>query len=294
MKYKEIFDEFLRHIDQSLRDFLPRADLYPQALHEAMHYAVLNGGKRFRPLLTLSVCEALGGSLEQALYPACALELIHCYSLVQDDLPALDNDDTRRGNPTCHKKFGEATALLASDGLLTLAFEILTKVKPAEIAVRLAREISTASGTCGMIGGQVADLEFASKPVDLAMLDFINIHKTGQLIKASTMAGAIAAKASDENASRMNRYGELLGLAFQCVDDLLDGDGYLRHMSAHELESNTRLLVFKAKEEVRPFGKLAEKLVFLADFLEQRMPKTTHVSMDWKNQFPPGSEKNPA
>ena len=242
-----------------------------------MHYAVLTGGKRFRPLLTLSVCEALGGDLERALYPACALELIHCYSLVQDDLPALDNDDMRRGNPTCHKKFGEATALLASDGLLTLAFEILTQVQPAEMAVRLARELSTASGTCGMIGGQAADLEGASKTPDLAMLDFINIHKTGQLIKASTVAGAVAAGAGEAQIARSQRYGELLGLAFQCVDDLLDGDGYLRHMSARELENNTRLLIAKAREEARFFGKTSAKLIFLADFLEQRMPTKTHA-----------------
>ncbi len=280
MKYEDFFSEFLKQIDQALRDFLPRAELYPYALHEAMHYAVLNGGKRFRPLLTLSVCEALGGSLERAINPACAMELIHCYSLVQDDLPALDNDDMRRGNPTCHKKFGEAPALLASDGLLTLAFEILARVRPAEMAVELIRSISTAAGSCGMIGGQAADLEAASKTVDLAMLDFINIHKTGQLIKASAAAGAIAAQASEKDLERMTRFGEYLGLAFQCVDDLLDGDGYLRHMTAHALEENTRLLISKARKEVQSLGKPAGKLLFLADFLEQRMPKTTHAKMD--------------
>ena len=277
MKYEEFFAAFLQRIDQSLRHFLPRVELYPQTLHEAMHYAVLNGGKRFRPLLALSVSEALGGDLERALYPACALELIHCYSLVQDDLPALDNDDLRRGIPTCHKKFGEATALLASDALLTLAFEILTQVKPAEIAVRLVRDISTAAGSCGMIGGQAADLEATAKAVDLAMLDFINIHKTGQLIKASAAAGAIAAGSSEDKLAPMVRYGEYLGLAFQCVDDLLDGDGYLRHMNIRTLEDNAKLLISKARKEVQPLGKSADKLLFLADFLEQRMPKTANA-----------------
>lgn len=272
-----MFEDFLKRTDAGLRKFLPRTDLYPQSLHEAMHYAVLTGGKRFRPLLTLSVCEALNGDLDRALYPACAMEFIHCYSLVQDDLPALDNDDMRRGNPTCHKKFGEATALLASDGLLTLAFEILTQVKPAEMAVKLAAEISTASGTCGMIGGQAADMEGAAKTPDLAMLDFINIHKTGKLIKASAAAGAIAAGAGEAELARINRYGERLGLAFQCVDDLLDGDGYLRHMSARELETNTRLLITQAREEAHSFGEKAAKLVFLADFLEARMPNKTHA-----------------
>ena len=277
MKYEEFFAAFLQRIDQSLRHFLPRVELYPQTLHEAMHYAVLNGGKRFRPLLALSVSEALGGDLERALYPACALELIHCYSLVQDDLPALDNDDLRRGIPTCHKKFGEATALLASDALLTLSFEILTQVKPAEIAVRLVRDISTAAGSCGMIGGQAADLEATAKAVDLAMLDFINIHKTGQLIKASAAAGAIAAGSSEDKLAPMVRYGEYLGLAFQCVDDLLDGDGYLRHMNIRTLEDNAKLLISKARKEVQPLGKSADKLLFLADFLEQRMPKTANA-----------------
>lgn len=277
MKFEEYFKTDLSKIDSALRKFLPRIDLYPQTLHEAMHYSVLIGGKRFRPLLTLAVCEALSGDLERALYPACALEFIHCYSLVQDDLPALDNDDMRRGNPTCHKKFGEATALLASDGLLTLAFEILAEVKPAEMAVRLVREISTASGTCGMIGGQAADIEAVAKTPDVAMLDFINIHKTGKLIKASAVSGALTAGVADDVIARVQRYGEYLGLAFQCVDDLLDGDGYLRHMSARELEENTRLLIAKAKEEARSLGKSSDKLVFLADFLEQRMPNKTHA-----------------
>ncbi|MBP9864889.1 MAG: polyprenyl synthetase family protein [Candidatus Omnitrophica bacterium] len=277
MKFEDFFKEDLGKINSALRRFLPRIDLYPQSLHEAMHYSVLIGGKRFRPLLTLAVCEALSGDLERALYPACALEFIHCYSLVQDDLPALDNDDMRRGNPTCHKKFGEATALLASDGLLTLAFEILAEVKPAEMAVQLVREISTASGTCGMIGGQAADIDAVTNTPDVAMLDFINIHKTGKLIKASAVSGALAAGGSDTAIACVQRYGEYLGLAFQCVDDLLDGDGYLRHMSARELGENTRLLIAKAKEEARSLGKSSEKLVFLADFLEQRMPDQTHA-----------------
>jgi len=277
LKLEDFFKEDLARIDTSLRRFLPLADVYPQALHEAMHYSVLMGGKRFRPLLTLSVTEALSGDRDKALYPACALELIHCYSLVQDDLPALDNDDMRRGNPTCHKKFGEATALLASDGLLTLAFEILAEVKPAETAVLLIREISTASGTCGMIGGQAADIEAVSKTPDRVMLDFINKHKTGKLIQASAAAGAICSGAGEAQSAAVQRYGEYLGLAFQCVDDLLDGDGYLRHLSARELEENTRLLISKAKEEARSLGKSSEKLIFLADFLERRMPDKTHA-----------------
>lgn len=277
MKLEDFFKDDLVKIDSGLRRFLPRTDVYPQSLHEAMHYSVLIGGKRFRPLLTLSVNEALSGDLDKALYPACALEFIHCYSLVQDDLPALDNDDLRRGNPTCHKKFGEATALLASDGLLTLAFEILAEVKPAEMAVQLVREISTASGTCGMIGGQAADIEAVTRKPDIAMLDFINIHKTGKLIKASAVAGAISAGGSEADIARVQRYGEYLGLAFQCVDDLLDGDGYLRHMSVRELEENTRLLISKAREEASSLGRSSEKLIFLADFLEQRIPDKTHA-----------------
>ncbi len=272
MSYEDVFKDDLEFLDRALHEFLPSAEIYPQTLHQAMRYAVLGGGKRFRPVMVLAACETLGGTRQQAVFPAVALEFIHCYSLVQDDLPALDNDDLRRGQPTCHRKYGEATALLASDGLLTLAFELLARVKPAERAVQLVAEISTAAGTCGMIGGQSADLEAVSKAPDSALLDFVNIHKTGKLIKASAVSGALAAGADPESLRRIERYGESVGLAFQCVDDLQDGDGYLRYMTYGELNEKTRTLLKNARQEVAIFGAQAAKLVFLADFLEQRIP----------------------
>ncbi|HPW64894.1 MAG TPA: polyprenyl synthetase family protein, partial [Candidatus Omnitrophota bacterium] len=157
MKYERFFKKQLRAIEKELRRIMKTRQARPRSIHRVMQYAVFTGGKRFRPVLTLAVCEACGGKMRDVLPAACAIEMIHTYSLIHDDLPALDNDDLRRGQPTCHKKFGEAAAILAGDGLLTLAFEVLSEVKPAERAAELVRRVSTASGTHGMIGGQVED-----------------------------------------------------------------------------------------------------------------------------------------
>ncbi|HXV28112.1 MAG TPA: polyprenyl synthetase family protein [bacterium] len=273
MKYETQFKTFLEAIEKTLHKVLPPENRYPQPLHEAMHYAVFSGGKRFRPVLALAACEACGGDWREALFPAAALECIHSYSLVHDDLPALDNDDMRRGKPTCHKQFGEAMAILAGDSLLTYAFEILSRVKPVQKAARLISELSTASGTYGMIGGQAADLIAGPSGLDLPMLDYISVHKTGKLIKASAVMGALAASATPENLERMLKYGESIGLAFQSIDDLLDGDGYLRIVKPREMRQKIRDLVAKAKREIRPLGKKAEKLQALADFLLERMPR---------------------
>ncbi|MCB9800054.1 MAG: polyprenyl synthetase family protein [Candidatus Omnitrophica bacterium] len=275
MNYQDYFKNYLDLIEPALEDFIPGREMRPAVLHEAMRYAVFSGGKRFRPVLTLAACEAAGGNVGEALIPACSIELIHCYSLVQDDLPALDNDDMRRGKPTCHKKFGEDIAILASDGLLTAALQILGRVRPAERAVRLLEEISTSAGTCGMIGGQAADLAAQHQDMDLPMLDYISIHKTGKLIKACAVSGAIAANADPETMKRILHYGESIGLAFQLVDDLLDGDGYMRHMKAKELEENIRDLMAKAKKEIKPFAEKSEKLNYLIDFLINRIPGET-------------------
>jgi geranylgeranyl diphosphate synthase type II len=279
LKYETYFKSYIEAIEKNLQKVLPPPNHFPPVIHEAMHYAVFTGGKRFRPVLTLAACEASGGKIEDALLPAAALELIHCYSLVHDDLPALDNDDMRRGKPTCHKRFGEATAILAGDGLLTLAFQVLSRIQPASKALNLIAEISTASGTYGMIGGQVADLTVDPAGLDLPMLDYISINKTGQLIKASAVSGAIAANASRDMHHHMLKFGELLGLTFQSVDDLIDGDGYLRIVKPREMRQKIRDLIASAKREIHPLGKKAEKLQFLADFLLSRMPRRTHVAM---------------
>jgi len=278
-RYEKVFKKHLDLIEGGLRKVLPGPALHPGSLHEPMAYAVLAGGKRFRPVLTLAASEACGGSPLEALVSAVSIELIHAYSLVHDDLPALDNDDFRRGKPTLHRQFGEAAAILTGDALLTLAFENLASVKPPRKALELLKELSTAAGTYGMIGGQVADLAAQTKDLDLPTLDFINVHKTGKLILASVVAGAIAAGANQKIRRHMHRYGEFIGLAFQSVDDLHDGDGYLKIMKGREVRMKVRELIANAKREVRGLGRKSESLIFLADVLLSRMPKesATHA-----------------
>ena len=189
-----------------------------------MRYSVFAGGKRIRPILCYESARLFSQQLDAASTVGCALEFIHTYSLIHDDLPALDNDDLRRGKPTCHKKFGVAMAILAGDGLLTLAFEALSRANvAAERRVRIISEIGRAAGTVnGMVGGQVADLEAEGKQVDASALEYIHRSKTAALIRASVVAGAIAGGAHDEDVARLSRFGEAVGWAFQVVDDLLD------------------------------------------------------------------------
>lgn len=273
MKYEQFFKHHLIFIERYLRRILTAQEAYPRSIHKAMQYAVFTGGKRFRPVLALSVCEACGGKLHDAILPACSIELIHSYSLVHDDLPALDNDNWRRGKPTCHKKFGEADAILAGDALLTLAFEWLAGIKPAEKAVRILREISVAAGTHGMIGGQVADLHGSAKRKNLKEHDFISRYKTGQLIRVSAIAGAMAGEATWQQLKRIAIYGECIGLAFQVVDDILDQDGYCTVMSPYAAAEKALRLIADAKTAVKSFGKKADPLNFLADFLSTRIPE---------------------
>lgn len=280
MKYETFFKKEIQQIDKALESALPGENQYPNSIHAAMRYSVFPGGKRFRPIMVFSACEASGANPSNGLAAACAVELIHCYSLVHDDLPALDNDDFRRNKPTCHKQFGEAMAVLTGDALLTIAFEILSKVRPAARAVSLVQELSTASGTYGMIGGQVADLEGLNETLTPSRLDFISIHKTGKLIKASAVMGAICGGAGKLVRERIQKFGEFTGLAFQLVDDLQDGDGYARIVKAKEVHLRVRDLIANAKREVRPLGKKADKLMALADFLLNSIPRGEHVSVD--------------
>lgn len=280
MKYETDFKEFLRLIEKTLMKLLPPANRYPAVIHEAMHYSVFPGGKRFRPVLCLAACETVGGKAADALLPAASLELIHCYSLVHDDLPSMDNDDERRGKPTCHRKFGEPAALLAGDALLTLAFQALSQAEPPVRAARLLAEISTSAGSYGMIGGQMAELIEGPGLLSLPKLDFISSHKTGKLIKACAVSGGIAGGASTPVIKRMNQYGEAIGLAFQFIDDLVDGNGYMRQMNSDEARTRVRDLIAYAKRAIHPFGKKAAKLHALADFLLERMPQDTHAAVD--------------
>lgn len=271
MNYETFFKNELKLIEKSLRKELRVRETAPSAIHKAMQYAVFTGGKRFRPVLALIACEACGGKARKAVPAAIAIELIHTYSLVHDDLPALDNDDLRRGKLTCHKKFGEANAILAGDGLLTLAFELLANIEPAGKAVRILRELSTAAGVHGMIGGQVADLMGAPQKT-LGELDFICKNKTGQLIRVSALAGALSAGASTQKLRHIAKYGEYVGLAFQVIDDILDGDGYARVLSRIQAIQKAKKLIAEAKKAVCGFGAKAQGLVFLANFLESRIP----------------------
>jgi geranylgeranyl diphosphate synthase, type II len=211
-------------IEKTLEKLLPPEDTRPASIHRAMRYSVFAGGKRLRPVLCVESARMFTDSLDGAVQVGCALEFIHTYSLIHDDLPALDNDDLRRGKPTCHKAFGEAMAILAGDGLLTLAFETLANapVEPAR-RVRVIAEVGAGAGTVnGMVGGQVADVEAERKPVDGAGLEYIHRSKTAALIRSSVVAGAIAGGAGDEDIERLRRFGENIGWAFQVVDDILD------------------------------------------------------------------------
>jgi geranylgeranyl diphosphate synthase type II len=211
-------------VEAALERLLPPESTPPQTIHRAMRYSVFAGGKRIRPILCLEAARIFTENIEGAIHAGCALEFIHTYSLIHDDLPALDNDDLRRGKPTNHKVFGEAMAILAGDGLLTLAFESLAKA-PIEASrrVRLIAEIGAAAGTVnGMVGGQVADVEAEGKAVDAATLEYIHRAKTASLIRGSIVAGAIAGGASDADIERLRKFGDLVGWAFQVVDDILD------------------------------------------------------------------------
>ena len=265
-------------IGAALNRYLPPEGEHPAEIHEAMRYAVFSGGKRFRPQLVLAACEAVGGNPRKALLAACAVEFVHSYSLVHDDLPALDNDEWRRGKPTCHRRFGEALAILAGDALLTQAFRILAEHKPVAKANSLVRELSEAAGTRGMVGGQVADILLSKNGsgLDLSKLDYISRNKTGRLIEASTVMGALVGTGSSSKLRRIRKFGRALGLAFQVVDDIMDGDGYLRRLQPEEAHEKAQSLIKKAKQEVAPFGRRAKRLLELADFL-------SHVEVGVKN-----------
>lgn len=209
-------------IDQALERFLPAEDISPERLHAAMRYAVLGGGKRLRPACVLIGCSAVGGDEQHALPAACAVELIHTYSLVHDDLPCMDDDDLRRGRATLHRQFDEATAVLAGDALLTLAFEIVAGELPAPTAARVAVALARASGPAGMVGGQVADLEAEGRELDAEAILSIDRRKTAALFAASFRMGAVCGGADPDVEELVGRVGEKIGIAFQIVDDLLD------------------------------------------------------------------------
>ncbi len=224
MNLKKYLQIRQRKIDRALDGYLPKANTKPVTLHKAMRYSLFAGGKRLRPILCLAAAEACHGSIDNALPLACSLECIHTYSLVHDDLPSMDNDDFRRGRPTCHKVFGEGIAVLAGDALLTIAFQIVSSAKAApryDVAI-LLREIAVAAGSQKLIAGQVADLEAEGKDVKRDQLQFIHENKTAAILKSSVRLGAMSANADPKKLSAITRFGQRLGLAFQIIDDILD------------------------------------------------------------------------
>ena len=217
----------LQLVEAALNKYLPRASTLPASLHDAMRYSVFAGGKRIRPVLMAAACEAVGGDPAETLPAAAAIEMIHSYSLIHDDLPAMDDDDLRRGKPTNHKIYGEAIAILAGDGLLTEAFillsnpKVLTSVSATE-RLEIIHQLSRAAGSLGMVGGQVVDMESEGEKIDLPTLEYIHTHKTGALILSAIEIGCIIGGGDAKQRLALHRYGEAAGLAFQVADDILD------------------------------------------------------------------------
>ena len=243
------FDRYKSIVEEHLLDFIPEIDHKSITIYESMKYSLTAGGKRLRPVLLLAACEFAGGDINNAIPYACAIEYIHTYSLIHDDMPEMDNDDLRRGVPTNHKVFGEAMALLAGDGLLSTAFEVMHRDELLYLdedirlkrRIRAAYEISKYAGCRGMVAGQVADIEAEGKQCSREMLDYIHINKTAALIMASVRAGAQLGGADDKMLESLTNYAENLGLAFQIVDDILDvvGDeATLGKKTGVDLENN--------------------------------------------------------
>lgn len=295
MDLKSYLKERCTIVDEALERHLPRESELPVSVHRSMRYSIFAGGKRIRPVLMLASCEAVGGTPDLALPAACAMEMIHTYSLIHDDLPAMDDDDFRRGRPTNHKVFGEAIAILAGDALLTEAFilmsspEYAAKVGASRL-LPVIHEIGFCAGSRGMVGGQVVDMESeGQKDIDLATVQYIHTHKTGALMKASVKAGAILGGAEGDALAAMTRYGEAIGLAFQIADDILDIEGtteqigkdagsdqargkatYPAVMGLADSKRRAQELVEIALESLAPFGEKAEPLREIARYIVSR------------------------
>jgi geranylgeranyl diphosphate synthase type II len=278
-------------IDGALDTYLKTQPRQSRSVWQAMRYGVFPGGKRIRPVLTLATGELFGAAQSVLLPFACAIELIHAYSLIHDDLPALDDDDVRRGVPTAHKVFGDGIALLAGDGLLTEAFHILsgpdvTQSLAADLTLRLIHELSEAAGVAGLVGGQALDLEAEDQEVDLALVEYVHVRKTGALILASVRIGAQIGGAEVNDLKRISRFGECLGLAFQIADDILDmqertsqiGNSesgrkerrkatYPAVVGLPQAKERLRQLNEQCVQELLPFGPAAESLRQVTDYI---------------------------
>jgi geranylgeranyl diphosphate synthase type II len=278
-------------IDHALNRYLPKEKVKPATIHKAMRYSLFAGGKRLRPILCLAAAETCGGTIDNALPLACALECIHTYSLVHDDLPSMDNDDFRRGRPTCHKVFGDGIAVLAGDALLTIAFEIVSRAKPTpryDLSI-LLREIAVAAGSRKLIAGQVADLQAEGKKATAVQVRYIHESKTAAILAASVGLGAMSANANPKQLGAIARFGRALGLAFQVVDDILDvtqtseklGKSAGKDVAANKAtypavfglersRSEAKKLTRQAHSALSIFGPKAEALHALANYLLER------------------------
>ena len=270
-------------VDRALDRYLKGSEKHPQALHRAMHYGVFPGGKRLRPILMLAAGELFGGRHGLLLPFACALELIHAYSIIHDDLPALDNDDLRRGVPANHKMFGEGISLLAGDALLTEAFDLMSSPQVArslkpKTALEVMHEIAHAAGGGGMVGGQAVDLEAEGREADIATIEYIHVRKTGALIHVAARVGAKIGGADAKALRRISRYGDFLGLAFQIADDILDAAGqdggkatYPSVVGLAASRARVQELLRQCLKEIELFGKNADPLRGIARCIGERV-----------------------
>jgi geranylgeranyl diphosphate synthase type II len=280
-----------KKIDRALDRYLPKENTRPATIHKAMRYSLFAGGKRLRPILCLAAAEACGGKIEHALPLACAMECIHTYSLVHDDLPSMDNDDFRRGRATCHKVFGDGVAVLAGDALLTIAFEVVSRARPTRRydMATLLREIAVAAGSQKLIAGQVADLEAEGKRTTRGELRYIHENKTSAMLATSVRLGAMSANAGPKQLSAITRFGRALGLAFQVIDDILDvtqtteklGKSAGKDIAAQKAtypavigldasRTEAKRLTRSAHSSLSAFGAEAEALHALANYLLER------------------------
>jgi geranylgeranyl diphosphate synthase type II len=301
MDIKKYLQEKKEIVDSALEKYFPNRSgsaaegVFPTSLHTAIRYSLFAGGKRVRPILSMAAFEAVGGEGDEILPFACALEMIHTYSLIHDDLPALDNDDYRRGQLTCHKVFGEAIGILAGDALLTEAFRLMTNRSMGGLSLRdgqmldVIHEVAQAAGMQGMVGGQVLDIESEGKEVDFPTVEYIHTHKTGALILVSVRAGARLGGGDEAALRALTRYGEGIGLAFQIADDILNVEGksvllgkktgsdlskgkatYPSLLGLEESKRRARELVELAVDAIRSFGSEAQPLREIAWFIVSR------------------------
>ncbi len=278
---KTYLEHQARAANAELEKILPAETVRPARLHQAMRYSVFAGGKRLRPALCIAACEACGGTADQALRAAGALELLHTYTLIHDDLPAMDDDTLRRGRPTCHIQFDEATAVLAGDALLTLAFEVLAEVplRPgsgqASIGSALALELAKAAGSQGVIGGQAEDLAAEGQPANADLLNYIHRHKTAALIRAACVMGGLCAGANFQGLEKLAVYGENTGLAFQLIDDLLD-------------ETSTEEALGKNIGSDKEKGKMTWPAVHGSEATHRRIEELTATACEAADSLPNG------